>query len=70
MTEGKLLGHVGSKEGLYIDHEIIKEINDLNPPNSKKGVQSFFGKINFVRIFFPDYSSFVKTINTLLNKYK
>jgi hypothetical protein len=36
------------KEGIYIDPERIKEINDLNPPTSRKGVQYFFGKINFV----------------------
>jgi hypothetical protein len=57
-----------SKEGVYIDPERIKVINDLNPPTSKKGVQSFFGKINFVRRFVPDYSSIVKPINKLLKK--
>jgi hypothetical protein len=31
VTEGKLLGHVVSKEGVYIDPERIKAINDLNP---------------------------------------
>jgi hypothetical protein len=48
VSEGKLLGHIVSKEGIYIDPERIKSINDLSPPTSKKGVQSFFGKINFV----------------------
>jgi hypothetical protein len=60
VTEGKLLGHVVSKEGVYIDPERIKAINDMNPPTSKKGVQSFFGKINFVR-------RFVLTMLPLLN---
>jgi hypothetical protein len=33
------------KEGIYIDPERVKAINDLNPPTSRKGVQYFFGKI-------------------------
>jgi hypothetical protein len=68
VTQGKLLGHIVCKEGIYIDPERIKEINELNPPTSKKGVQSFFSKINFVRRFVPDYASIVKPINLLLKK--
>jgi hypothetical protein len=44
VMEGKFLGHIVSKEGVYIDPERIKAINDLNPPTSTKGVQSFFGR--------------------------
>jgi hypothetical protein len=68
VSEGKLLGHIVSKEGIYIDLERIKEINDLSPPTSKKGLQYFFGKINFVQIFVPDYATIVKPINILLKK--
>jgi len=68
ITKGKLLGHVVRKEGVYIGPERIKEINDMNPPTSRKGVQSFFGKINFVRIFVPDYTTIVNPINKLLKK--
>jgi hypothetical protein len=39
MTQGKLLGHIVCKEGIYIDPKIFKSINELNPPKSKKGVQ-------------------------------
>jgi hypothetical protein len=68
VVEGKLLGHIVCKEGIYIDPERVRAINELNPPSSKKGVQSFFGKINFVRRFVPDYVSIVKPINLLLKK--
>ena len=44
VTEGKLLGHIVCKEGIYIDLERGKVINELNPPSSKKGVQSFSEK--------------------------
>jgi hypothetical protein len=45
VTQGKLLGHIVCKEGIYIDMKRVKAINELNPPTSKKGFQSFFGKI-------------------------
>jgi len=70
IKKGKLLGHVARKEGVYIDPKRIKEINDLNPPTSRKGVQSFFRKINFVRRFVPNYTIIVKPINKLLKKYQ
>jgi hypothetical protein len=57
-----------SKEGICIDPERVKTINDLNPPTSRKGVQSFFGKINFVQRFVPDNATIVKPINKLLKK--
>ena len=62
------MGHIVCKEGIYIDPERVKAINELKPPSSKKGVQSFFGKINFVRRFVSDYSSIVKLINLLLKR--
>jgi hypothetical protein len=68
VTQGKLLGHIVCKEGIYIDPERVKDINELNPPSYKKGVQSFFCKINFVQRFVPDYASIVKSINLLLKK--
>jgi hypothetical protein len=66
VSEGNILGHIVSKEGIYIDPERVKAINELNPPTSKKGVQYFFGKRNFVRRFVLDDETIVKTINTLL----
>jgi hypothetical protein len=38
ISEGKLLGHIVSKEVIHIDLERIKEINDLNPATSHKEV--------------------------------
>jgi hypothetical protein len=68
VTQGKLLGYIVCKEGIYIDLERVKAINELYPSTSKKEVQSFFGKINFVRRFVPDYASIANPINLLLKK--
>lgn len=52
--EGRLLGYVVSKHGITIDLERISAILALPLPAHKKGLQSFIGRINFVRTFIPD----------------
>ena len=49
VQEGKLLGHLVSTDGIRIDPERVKSILKINLPRSKKDVQSFIGKINFLR---------------------
>lgn len=56
------------KKGIYIDPQKIQDINELKPLVDRKGVQSFFGKINFVRIFILAYASIVKPITKFLRK--
>jgi hypothetical protein len=56
VEEGKLLGHIISQAGIHIDPERIKAITQLPLPHNKKAMQSFFGKINFVRKFTPDFA--------------
>lgn len=51
VTEGKLLGHILFKEGIVIDPERIETIMRIQPLANKRAMQSFFGKINFVRKF-------------------
>ena len=48
ITKGKLLGHLVSKNGISIDLERIKAIEQIPLPHNKKGMQSFMGTINFV----------------------
>ena len=50
MKEGKLLGHIVSAEGVRIDPSRVEAIQTLSLPRSKKEVQAFLGKINFLRI--------------------
>jgi hypothetical protein len=60
VEEGKILGHIISKDGIHINPEHIKEISQLPRPHNKKAMQSLFGKINFVRNFTPDFAEKVK----------
>ena len=48
VQEGKLLGHLVSADGIRIDSERVKAILKISLLRSKKDVQSFIGKINFL----------------------
>lgn len=66
VTEGKLLGHIIYKGGVKIDPERIAAIAKIPLPQSKNGLQSFFGTINFLRRFIPNLAEVTKPLNKLL----
>lgn len=68
IKEGKLLGHIVSKEGVFIDPKRVSTIQALSLPRNKKEVQGFLGKIDFVRIFILNYPKIVKGITDMLRK--
>jgi hypothetical protein len=68
MKEGKLLGHIMLAEGVRIDSSRVEAIQTLSLPRSKKEVQYFLGKINFLRIFVSNFVELVKYIIAMLRK--
>jgi hypothetical protein len=68
MKEGKLLGHIVSAEGVKIDPSRVEAIQTLALPRSKKEVQYFLGKINFLRMFVSNFVELVKDITVMLRK--
>jgi hypothetical protein len=68
MKEGKLLGHIVSAEGVMIDPSRVEAIQTLSLPRSRKEVQAFLGKINFLRRFVSNFVEMVKLITTMLRK--
>jgi hypothetical protein len=68
MKEGKLLGHIVSKGGVRIDPSRVEAIQTLSLPISKKEVQAFLGKINFLRRFVSNFAELVKNITAMLRK--
>jgi len=68
LTSGKLLGHIISEEGIKIDPNRVNAILKLDPPRSRKEIQSFLGKVNFVRRFIPNFAEIVKNITKMLKK--
>jgi hypothetical protein len=68
MKEGKLLGHIVSAEGVRIDPSRVEAIQTLSLPRSKKEIQSFLGKIIFLRRFISNFVELVKFITSMLRK--
>src|ERR1700733_3479883 len=68
LDQGKLLGFVVSRDGIYIDPDRIKEISDIPFPYNKKSMQSFLGQINFVKRFVPDFSQIVLPLQIMIKK--
>ena len=56
LEEGKLLGHIVSKQGVNTDPARVEAIQTIPLPRSKKDIQRFLGKINFLRRFVPNYA--------------
>ena len=66
--EGKLLGHIISKDGIRIDPSRVEAIEKIDIPRSRKEVQSFIGKVNFLRRFIPNCAEIMKSIAYMLKK--
>ncbi|KAM6552105.1 hypothetical protein CsatB_001913 [Cannabis sativa] len=66
VTEGIVLGHKISKEGIEVDRAKVSTIENLPPPISVKGVRSFLGHARFYRRFIKDFSKVAKPLSNLL----
>ena len=63
-----MLGHLVSADGIRIDPERVKAILKISLPRSKKDVQSFIRKINFLHWFIPNFAETIKQITAMLKK--
>ena len=68
VSEGILLGCVVSKHGIMIDPERNQAISKITYPSSKKAMQTFLGKINFVRRFIPSFSEIIRPLQKMIKK--
>jgi len=68
LEEGKLLGHIISKDGIKIDPDRIRAILQVTHPRNIKELQAFLGKINFLRRFIPNLAELIRLINNMLKK--
>jgi hypothetical protein len=57
-----------SKEGIKIDPKRVEAIDTINFPRNVKEIQSYLGKINFLRRFIPNFVEIVKLITDMLKK--
>ena len=70
MEEGKLLGHIISKRGIKVDPDRVENIQQIGLPINKKEIQSFLGKVDFLRRFITNFAKVVKYVNNMLKKDK
>eukprot|EP00253_Pinus_taeda_P025418 PITA_25418 len=68
MEEGKLLGHIISKDGIHIDPPRVQAIQQIDLPQNKKEIQSFNGKMNFLRRFVPNLAEHLREMTNMLKK--
>ena len=68
INEGKLLGHIISKEGVKVDPERIEAIKKIPLPKNVKALQSFNGHINFMKRLIPNLTELMKLMQKLLKK--
>eukprot|EP00253_Pinus_taeda_P031798 PITA_31798 len=68
LEEGKLLGHIISKDGIRIDPERIQAILQIPYPRNIKELQAFLGKINFLRRFIPNLAELIRLLRNMLKK--
>jgi len=68
LEEGRLLGHLISKDGIRIDLEIIQAILQIPYPRNTKELQGFLGKINFLRRFIPNLAESMRLLSNMLKR--
>ena len=68
LEEGKLLGHIISKDGIRIDPERIQAILQIPHPRNIKELQAFIGKINFLRRFISSLAELLRLLTNMLRK--
>ena len=68
LEEGKLLGHIISKEGIRIDPARIEAILNISHLRNIRELQAFLGKIKFLRRFIPNLAELIRNLNNMLKK--
>lgn len=63
-----MLGHIVSQDGIRIDPKRVATIDKITPPRNFKGIQSFFGKINFLIRFVTNFTKIFMPISRMLKK--
>jgi len=68
MTEGTVLGHTISCQGLQVDPNKIAIIQKLPPPLKVRDVRSFLSLVGYYRRFIKDFSKLASPFFGLLGK--
>jgi hypothetical protein len=68
MLEGKILGHIILAGGIKIYPKRVDAIKKTKIPRNKKSIQSFIGRINFLRRFVPKIVEIIRPVTNMSKK--
>ena len=68
VTQGIVLGHIVSREGIEVDKEKVELISNLPTPKCVKNIRSFLGHTGFYRRFIRDFSAIACPLCNFLAK--
>ena len=68
VTSEKLLGFIVSQRGIEVDLEKIKTIVEMKPPKTKKEIQGFLWRIQYISRFIAQLTMTCELIFRLLKK--
>ena len=68
VTQGIVLGHIVSREGIEVDKAKVELISNLLTPKCVKDIRSFLGHAGFYRRFIRDFSSIARSLCNFLAK--
>ena len=68
VTQGIVLGHVVSKEGIEVDKAKVELISNLPTPKCVKDIRSFLGHARFYRRFIKYFSAIAHPLCGFLTK--
>ena len=64
----KYLGHILSKNGIFVDKEKTRAVDEFPVPTTQRALRSFLGLCNYYRKFVKNYSKITVPLNELLQK--
>ena len=68
VTQGIILGHIVSKNGIEVDKAKVESISNLPTPKCVRDIRSFLGHAGFYRRFIKDFSAIARPLCNFLAK--
>ena len=68
MTKVPFIGHIATQDGLCVDPDKVRAINEMPPPTDVTAVQRLLGLTQYLSKFLPHLSDLTKPLRELTQK--